>query len=961
LGATETRLPQKTPARTSQPEERSSRFERLLTRLVDRPGRVLLGMVVVTVLLVGAGVLRVSDKEASFDPGGKEFDTAELVASTFRASTTDLNFIVEDKNADALDVATLREWKQNSDELRASKELSPALSTYFDSDLGHTVTGFYTIADAVDDQLREAGVPDGLQGASEADVKDALATVLDEQQPTAAFRDALSVKATSDGQANGGQAVAAWTSPAFLASVRVDHSAFPVDLEKKSDPTTRTDSQQQAIDDERDLDIELWGRDALSTLRGDQQEFSAWGVGIDNGLTSDDSFNATLPYLFAAFAMIVLLVGGLLRSYWAAALSGVGIAVTLLWARLLIFTVGFDKSIIINVIIPIATISFGVDFLVHSVGRVREALAVSSAHRAAYVVGISGVVGALALALSTSAIALASNATSQIQAITEFGFGAAIALGVAFVVLGILAPLFLLRIEEVVSAVPARDRTTRRRVLGWVRLVLAAVLAGLIILAIIAAPFLGIMSTIVYALLAVALPVWLARRRVRKAAPGAPAAAPNVAGESSVLAGTVVSGIVRRRWLMFALVAALTAVAALGATQVDRKTEPKDFFPSNSDFVVGIDKLVEHTSTASPGDVYVYLEGEIADPAVLAAADAAREDVSQQGGDLFARNPDGTLTSADSAVDIARAVVSVDYARSAVAEASGVEITDEDGDGLPDSAQQVSAVYAYATKNGVPADNATFVYTKDQVARLLQPVDGGGYATVLRYPVQGFLSTSKVDEARQTVESSAERITTAAESNGLQTEARLSGEVVAEQVALDAITRSMILSVPLAMVLCFLVSALAMRSARLSAVSVIPIALVIVWLLGFMAAFDYSINIVTATIAAISVGVGIDYSIHYTMRYREQLGTSTSRLEAVRAAAAGTGTALVLSGLTSIVGFGVLALAPMPIFAAYGLLTAVMIAFSLGATLVVLPSLLYLLGPKPAEEAELVPAAGTSP
>jgi predicted RND superfamily exporter protein len=36
----------------------------------------------------------------------------------------------------------------------------------------------------------------------------------------------------------------------------------------------------------------------------------------------------------------------------------------------------------------------------------------------------------------------------------------------------------------------------------------------------------------------------------------------------------------------------------------------------------------------------------------------------------------------------------------------------------------------------------------------------------------------------------------------------------------------------------------------------------------------------------------------------------------------------------------------MPIFAAYGLLTAVMIAFSLAATLVVLPSLLYLLGPR---------------
>ncbi|HXV32833.1 MAG TPA: MMPL family transporter, partial [Gaiellaceae bacterium] len=918
MGAIETRRTTEAPPPT--PPEKSSRFERLLTALVDRPGRVLIAIVVATVLLVGAGIARISDEEASFDPGGQEFDTAELVARTFRASTTELDFIVEDENADALDLATLSEWKRNSDELRASDELSPALSTHFDSDLGLTVTGFYTIADAVDDQLREAGVADGLAGATEAEVKIALATVLDEEQPTAILRDTLSVSTTTEEQTVDGAGVTVWASPAFLASIRVDHSAFPVDLESDSDPATRTDAQQQAIDSERDLDIEEWGRDALSTLRGDEEELGVWGIAIDSGLTSDDSFNATLPYLFAAFAVIVLLVGGLLRSYWAAALTGVGIAVTLLWARLLIFAVGFDKSILINVIIPIATISFGVDFLIHAVGRVREALAVSSVHRAAYVVGISGVVGALGLALSTSAIALASNATSQIQAITEFGFGAAIALGVAFVVLGILAPLFLLRIEEVVSAAPAREPTTARRALGWARLVLAAVLAGLVILAIIAAPFAGIMSTVVYGLLVIALPLWLVRRRARGAAPGARTAALNVAGESSALAGRVITGIVRRRWAMLALVALLTAIAAVGATQVNRKTEPQDFFPSNSDFVVGIEKLIAHTSTASPGDVYVYLEGDIADPAILAAAETAKEEVSQQGGDLFARNPDGTLTSADSAVDVARAVVGVEYARAAVAEASGVEITDEDEDGLPDTAEQVAAAYAYATENGVPADDSTFVYTQDQVARLLQPVDGGGYATVLRYPVQGFLSTSKVDEARQTVESSADEITAAAESQGRVAEARVSGEVVAEQVALDAITRAMILSVPLAMLLCFGVAALAMRSVRLAAVSVIPIALVIVWLLGFMAAFDYSINVVTATIAAVSVGVGIDFSIHYTMRYREQLGTSSSRLDGVRAAAEGTGTALVLSGLTSIVGFGVLALAPMPIFAAYGLL-----------------------------------------
>jgi uncharacterized membrane protein YdfJ with MMPL/SSD domain len=58
---------------------------------------------------------------------------------------------------------------------------------------------------------------------------------------------------------------------------------------------------------------------------------------------------------------------------------------------------------------------------------------------------------------------------------------------------------------------------------------------------------------------------------------------------------------------------------------------------------------------------------------------------------------------------------------------------------------------------------------------------------------------------------------------------------------------------------------------------------------------------------------------------------------------AGTGLALVASAISSAVGFGILAFAPMPLFAAYGLLTMVMILMALVATLAVLPSLLVLI------------------
>jgi predicted RND superfamily exporter protein len=925
-----------------------SRTSRMLTAMVNHPRRVLIGLVLVTLLLLFAGVATAPEEEASVSPGGEVLDTAETVERTFRPSTTELQFIVEDEGGDALDLATLREWKENSDELRASEELSGAFSTYFDGDLDRTVEGFYTVADAVDDELRAEGIDGGLEDASEAQVKEALAAVLDAEAPTATFRDGLSIDASGPSAGAGGAEGAAWEAPAFLALARVDRSAFPVDVEDESDPATRTVSEQDEIDLARDTEIEQWGRDALETLRGDRENFDAWGVAIDGTLTSDESFDATLPFLFGAIAMIVLLVGGMLRSYWAAALAGAGIALTLLWARMITNIIGFDESIILDVIVPIATISFGVDFLIHAVGRVREHLARGPDHRSAYVFGIASVAGALALALSTSAIALASNATSSIPAVTEFGFGAAIALASAFVVLGILAPLFLLRIEEAIGVDGGRPETRRGRIASALRLLAAAFFAGIAILAVIAAPPVGALLTALYAALAIAVP---ARRRRRRAAgiPGAERtiSAPNTAGESSVRAGRVVSRIVEGRWAMALIVVAITAGAALAATRVERQTEPSDFFPSGSDFVVGIDKLVEHSSSASPGDVYVYLEGEIADPVLLEAFDAADQQVAEQGGELFARNPDGTLTAPDGAIEIARAGLEVAFARRDVARRSGVELTDRNGDGMPDSPEQVQALFAVAADSGIRSDGKTFVYTPDQVAQTVQPVGGGEFATLLRYPMQGFPETATIEEARELVEEAALEITGAADRGGAVVEARVSGDIVAEQVTLDAITDAMVISVPLAMVLCFTVAALAMRSVRLALVSIVPIALVIVWLLGFMGAFDYNINTITATIAAISVGVGIDFSIHYTMRYREQLRDARSRLEAVRIAAEGTGTALVLSGLTSIIGFSVLALAPLPIFAAYGLLTAVMIAFSLAASLIVLPSLLYLLGPKP--------------
>jgi len=74
------------------------------------------------------------------------------------------------------------------------------------------------------------------------------------------------------------------------------------------------------------------------------------------------------------------------------------------------------------------------------------------------------------------------------------------------------------------------------------------------------------------------------------------------------------------------------------------------------------------------------------------------------------------------------------------------------------------------------------------------------------------------------------------------------------------------------------------------------------WLYAFVELAGYSINLVTATIAAVSVGIGIDFAIHFIARYREGLDRTGDRAAAVAATGVGTGLALVASAANSAVG-----------------------------------------------------------
>ena len=127
---------------------------------------------------------------------------------------------------------------------------------------------------------------------------------------------------------------------------------------------------------------------------------------------------------------------------------------------------------------------------------------------------------------------------------------------------------------------------------------------------------------------------------------------------------------------------------------------------------------------------------------------------------------------------------------------------------------------------------------------------------------------------------------------------------------------------------------------------------------GESIAIGDNINIVVNRIAGNRVAIGIKAPNNVRVvrgeleRFVDEFGSNVtfeafagSKLDAVQRAGAGTGGALVLSAITSVLGFLVMALAPMPMFQMFGVLTAVAMISAMIADLTITPAALIFFEP----------------
>ena len=101
---------------------------------------------------------------------------------------------------------------------------------------------------------------------------------------------------------------------------------------------------------------------------------------------------------------------------------------------------------------------------------------------------------------------------------------------------------------------------------------------------------------------------------------------------------------------------------------------------------------------------------------------------------------------------------------------------------------------------------------------------------------------------------------------------------------------------------------------------------------------------VTSLITALSIGIGVDYTIHMIHRYREEFSRVRNPETAAVRTLASTGAALLGSALSTALGFGVLVISPIPSFQQFGLTAAIAIAYSLIVSIMVVPPAMTVWG-----------------
>ena len=181
---------------------------------------------------------------------------------------------------------------------------------------------------------------------------------------------------------------------------------------------------------------------------------------------------------------------------------------------------------------------------------------------------------------------------------------------------------------------------------------------------------------------------------------------------------------------------------------------------------------------------------------------------------------------------------------------------------------------------------------------------------------------------------------------GLKTEqVHLSGMLVLYNNMLQSLFRSQILTLGVVILALMGMFTILFKSLKIASIAIFPNLLSIGVVLGVMGWLNIPLDMMTITIASISVGIAVDDTIHYIHRFKSEMARDPNYIEAMYRCHGSIGHAMYYTSVTIIIGFSILVLSNFIPSIYFGLLTGLAMLIALIASLTLLPQLLILIKP----------------
>jgi len=178
-----------------------------------------------------------------------------------------------------------------------------------------------------------------------------------------------------------------------------------------------------------------------------------------------------------------------------------------------------------------------------------------------------------------------------------------------------------------------------------------------------------------------------------------------------------------------------------------------------------------------------------------------------------------------------------------------------------------------------------------------------------------------------------------------ENEFKLAGVLILFNNLLQSLFKSQILTLGLVMIGIFSMFLILFKNIKLSLIGVVPNFIAAFFILGIIGLLNIPLDMMTITIAAITIGIAVDNSIHYIYRFKEEFDNLKDYNKTINLCHSTVGKAILNTSITIIFGFSILVLSKFIPTIYFGIFTGLAMLLAMISVLTLLPSLILLIKP----------------